>query len=77
MNIVDVTNAVQEFAAVPTLKITPNTRAIGFVSMAWLMLLAEFIHPPLGHDFRYLVAGLLGGYLIICARDWQRRRRSV
>lgn len=61
----------------PTSKNTLDTRLLGFISTAWLMLLAAAIYPALAHDFSYLVAGLLSGYLFVMVKGWQRRRRAA
>lgn len=59
----------------PTSKTFFDSRLSGFMFVAWPTLLAETIYPPLAHDFSYLVAGMLGGYLI--ALRLMARRTSV
>ncbi len=59
----------------PTSKNILDTRLLGFISTAWLMLLAETICPSLSYDFSFLVAGLLSGYLFVMVKDWQQHRR--
>ena len=61
----------------PTSKTILGPHLVGFIFVAWLTLLAETIHPPLAHDFSYLVAGTLGGYLFVVARDRQCGRRLI
>ncbi|WP_154606676.1 hypothetical protein [Rhodococcus sp. AQ5-07] len=61
----------------PTSKTTFDPRVLGLIFAAWVMLLAEALYPPLAHDFSFLVAGMLGGYLFVVVTDWQRRRRSA
>ncbi|MCJ0897569.1 MULTISPECIES: hypothetical protein [Rhodococcus] len=43
MSIIDATTAVLELVAMPTSKNIVDTRLLGFISTAWLMLLAETI----------------------------------
>jgi hypothetical protein len=76
VNILDVTSPAQEFAAMPTSKTLFDYHLSGFMLVAWPTLLAETIYPPLAHDFSYLVAGLLSGYLFVMVKDRQRRHRS-
>ena len=61
----------------PTSKTILGRHLSGFMLVAWPTLLAETIYPPLAHDFNYLVAGLLSGYMLVAVWGWQERSRSM